>query len=234
MINIESFPLKTSSFFASGNQLKIGIFGGTFNPPHIGHLRLAEEVAHTHGLARVVFIPCFIPPHKARGDVSSPIHRMEMTLLACRDNPVFEVSDLEIAAEGPSYTVDTLETLGRTPAVEIHFILGTDSLREIRTWKDFERLFSLSHFIVVTRPGVSFDHAWREVPESVRSGFRLDGINWVNTTGRRLVPSTVMGLDVSATKIRTFCNKGLSIRYLVTEPVRTYIIEHKLYRNSHE
>jgi len=213
--------------------LKIGILGGTFNPPHLGHLRLAEEVAFTHELSKIVFIPCFIPPHKQGEHIASANHRFELTLRACRDNPLFEVSDLEIAThDGPSYTVDTLEFFTQDPKNDVFFIIGTDSLSEIRVWKECDRLFYLANFIVVRRPGTSFDEAWREVPAAVRSEFRQDAGNLRHSSSTRLIPSAVTGLEISATMIRNLCKAGRSIRYLVTEPVRSYIIEYNLYRNG--
>jgi nicotinate-nucleotide adenylyltransferase len=222
--------LKTSPFFEKSNSRKIGILGGTFNPPHLGHLRLAEEVACLHGLSRVFFIPSLIPPHKISQEVALPLHRLEMTRLACQDNPLFEVSDLEISSQGPSYTVNTLSVLARQGNAETYFIMGTDSLKEIRTWKDCEKLFRLSNFIVVTRPRVDFPAAWAEVPDDVSRQFRRHG-DLYRSDSTELIPSQVRGLDISSTRIRAMIKEGKSIRYLVAESVRSYITEHKLYRN---
>jgi len=213
--------------------LKIGILGGTFNPPHVGHLRLAEEVAFTHGLSKIIFIPCFIPPHKQGDYIASANHRLEMTLRACDDNPLFEVSDLEIAADiGPSYTVNTLEFFKQDPGLDISFIIGTDALEEIRVWKDYKRLFALSNFVVVNRPGISFDAAWQAVPTVLREEFRQETGHLLHSSSNRLISSSVTGLNISATEIRSLCKEGRSIRYLVTEPVRSYIVRHNLYRNG--
>ncbi|MBI4961992.1 MAG: nicotinate (nicotinamide) nucleotide adenylyltransferase [Desulfomonile tiedjei] len=214
--------------------MKVGILGGTFNPPHIGHLRLAEEVAFTHGLSRIIFIPSSVPPHKRGDHIAPSAHRFEMTRRACDDNPLFEVSDLEIAADnGPSYTVNTLEFFKREdPVLDIFFIIGTDSLGEIRAWRDYEKLFALSNFIVVRRPGTLFDAAWQGVPAEVRSEFKEEAGHLVHSSSSLLIPSKVTGLDISATMIRALCKEGRSIKYLVTEPVRSYIIQHNLYRNG--
>jgi len=156
-----------------------------------------------------------------------------MTLRACDDNPQFEVSDLEVAAEdGPSYTVDTLEFFKQDPALDFSFIIGTDALGEIRVWRDYERLFALANFIVVSRPGTSFEAAWQSVPTALRSRFKEEAGYLVHASAKRLIPSAVTGLDVSATRIRSLCKAGRSIKYLVTEPVRSYIIQHNLYRNG--
>jgi nicotinate-nucleotide adenylyltransferase len=211
--------------------LKIGIFGGTFNPPHLGHLRLAEEVAPAHGLNRILFMPCYIPPHKNTKEIAPPEDRLEMTRLACGGNEVFDVSDMEIRVGGPSYTVTTLEAFRRWSEDEVFFVLGTDSLREIHTWWKYERLFSLAHFIVVTRPGLDFATAWGEVPAGMRDCFQDRGDHLVHSTDTHLIPSPVLGLSISSTTVRQLSRQGRSIRYLVTEPVRSYILEKKLYRN---
>jgi len=228
-LNIESLPAKTSPFFEKAGMVKIGIFGGTFNPPHVGHLRLAEEVAFFHGLSRIVFIPCFIPPHKSSQETASAEDRLEMIRRSCEDNPVFEVSDMEISFQGPSYTVNTLEVFSKDPSLDPYFILGSDSLREIRTWKDYAKLFSLSHFIVVKRPGVDFETAWIEAPEALRTEFQDRGDYLLHSSSTRLIPSNVEGLNISSTMIRELSRAGRSIRYLVRESVRQYIIERKLY-----
>jgi len=215
--------------FRNGAKLKIGILGGTFNPPHLAHLRLAEEVAQLYGLERVVFIPCHIPPHKTSLQIAPAADRLRMTQKACENNPLFEVSDMEIAATGPSYTVNTLETLADKKEFDTFFILGTDSLREVSTWKGYERLFSLANFIVVTRPGIDFAAAWAEVPSHLRDQFQQQGDDLVHQGSKRLIQSNLQGLNISATRIRSLMHSGQSIRYLVTESVRSYIIDRKLY-----
>jgi nicotinate-nucleotide adenylyltransferase len=230
-LSIECFFPKTSPFFEDGVELRVGILGGTFNPPHLGHLRLAEEVAPLFGLSRVIFMPCHIPPHKSPLVVAGAEDRLEMTRRACQDNPLFEVSDMEIAAKGLSYTVKTLEVFANKKDCEPFFIMGTDSLREIRTWKDYERLFALAHFIVVTRPGTNFRDAWAELPAGTREQFQEFGELLIHSTSTRVAPAAVRGLDISSTRIRNLAREGKSVRYLVTEPVRSYIIEKKLYRN---
>ena len=224
--------VKTSPLFTNCNSMRIGILGGTFNPPHLGHLRLAEEVAFTQGLDRVVFIPSHIPPHKiSADDIVTAEHRLEMTRRACFDNPLFQASDMEIALQSPSYTVNTLEVIKKNENCNIFFILGTDSLREISTWKDYERLFLLANFVVVNRPGTSFRSAWDQVPQAFREQFQEKGQHLVHSSSNRLIPANVLGLDISATRIRGLLKAGHSIRYLVPESVRSYILEKELYRN---
>ena len=153
-----------------------------------------------------------------------------MTRLACKDNPLFEISDIEVGRGNTSYTVNTLEYFSRMPDRESYFIIGTDSLREIRTWKDSERLFALSHFIVVTRPGLEFEAAWSEVPAELRAEFDFREGYYEHHSGTRLIASEVVGLDVSSTRIRALGRAGRSIRYLVPDPVRAYIVRNDLYR----
>jgi nicotinate-nucleotide adenylyltransferase len=217
--------------FPKHDTVSVGILGGTFNPPHLGHLRLAEEVAELYDLTKVIFIPTYIPPHKKADHIISAAHRLHMTRLACSDHPLFEVSDIEVERSGPSYTVDTLDFLKREFKYETFFIIGTDALAEIHLWKDYEKLFGLSHFIIVERPQTPFASAWAAVPSAVRSAFTESGDRWVHTSSRQIIPAPVRGLNISATGIRSLLREGRSIRYLVTDSVRSYISEHDLYGN---
>ncbi len=131
---------------------------------------------------------------------------------------------------GPSYTVRTLEMFSEQKGVENFFILGTDSLREIHLWKECERLFSLSHFIVVTRPGTDFRTAWADVPRALREQFQERGDHLLHSASTRLVISSVTGLNVSATRIRELFRAGRSVRYLVPEQVRLHMVKNELYR----
>lgn len=209
--------------------MRIGILGGTFNPPHLGHLRLAEEAANVHKLERVVFVPCDIPPHKSCTDLVPAEHRLNMTRIACEDNPLFEVSDMEIKCQGPSYTVTTLETFANNKALEPYFILGTDSLKEISTWKDYESLFKLSNFLVITRPGTEFADAWSRLPTELRAQFQACGGQYRHVSSHVVIPSDIRGLEISSTHVRSLVEKGQSIRYLVPDSVLAYIQQLNLY-----
>lgn len=221
--------VKTSPFLVNSSSMRIGILGGTFNPPHVGHLRLAEEVACFQGLDRIVFVPSSISPHKGMTGIARAEDRLEMTRRACQDNPVFQVSDIELTFRSPSYTVNTLDFFIKTENCGIFFILGTDSLRDISAWKDYERLFCLANFIVVNRPGISFREAWEEAPVALRHKFQVKDKELLHTSATRLIPTDITGLDISATKIRNLVKSGRSIRYLVPETVRSYILEKELY-----
>lgn len=190
---------------------RLGIFGGTFDPIHIGHLLLAELARYLLHLDRVLFVPAARPPHKGEV-VASPEHRYRMTALACADNPHFEVSDLELRREGPSYTVETLRWIQRdSPAgTEPYLLIGADIARDLETWKDHERLLEESKVVVLARAGVSQS----ELPERVAS--------------RATVLSTPI-LEISSTEIRRLVRAGGSIRYQVTDPVESYIRSRGLY-----
>ena len=134
---------------------RLGLFGGTFNPIHYGHLRSAEEVCEALALTRLWFIPASHPPHKNALGITPFEVRLEMSRLAVGDHPVMSVSDLEGRRPGRSYSIETLRQIRREvgPTWELYFILGLDAILEIATWKDYQDLFTLSHFVVLDRPG---------------------------------------------------------------------------------
>ncbi len=191
---------------------KIGVLGGTFDPIHNGHLVLAEQVREKLKLDRVVFIPCFSPPHKTKRKLSPAKDRFRMTELAVQDNSAFLVSDMELKRKGLSYTVDTLRQLRRAyPESGIYFLTGSDVLDEIHTWKDPEGIYKLAKMVIATRPG--FDHFDPE-----------------DHFARRSIIVPITRVDVSASQIRRRVKRGKSIRYLVPPKVEEYIKRKKLYR----
>jgi len=213
--------------------MKIGLLGGTFNPIHLAHLRIAEEAREACGLDRVVFIPAATPPHKATaGDV--PFRdRHAMTQLATEDNPAFAVTDLESRRPGKSYSIDSLSILQHeNPDAHFYFILGLDSFLEIHTWKDFQGLFRLAHFVIVARPGFSLPSSPTELlPVAVREEFCYDtkSGNIVHKSGNLLIFIKETRLDISSTRIRQLVAEKHSIKYLVTPAVEDYILRHGLY-----
>ena len=137
--------------------MKIGIFGGTFNPIHYGHLRAAEEVRTMFGLERIFFIPSGNPPLK-RKDLAEAKHRYKMVRMAVRGNPYFEVLDIECNRPGKSYTVNTLELLlKKYTDVDFYFMVGIDAFLDIPNWREPEKIMSLTNFIVLSRPGNNFE-----------------------------------------------------------------------------
>ena len=212
---------------------RLGLFGGTFNPIHHGHLRSAEEVAEALGLTRVWFIPAAVPPHKTDHEMAPYEVRCEMTRLAVGDHPVMEVSDIEGRRPGKSYSIETLRQLREElgPAWELYFILGLDAILEIPTWKDFRELFTLSHFVVLDRPGYDRSRLEKVLLQEVNPQFRPlpEGAGFRHPSGHQVLTLATTLLDISATDIRRLVRQGGSIRYLLPEAVRGYIINHKLY-----
>lgn len=214
--------------------MKTGILGGTFNPIHLAHLRIAEEVREACALDEVLFIPAASPPHK---DVAGDIlfaHRLAMVAAAIADNPAFRVSDLEARRGGKSFSVDTLEQLRQDdPAGERYFIVGLDSFRDIATWKKFARLFELAHLVVTARPGVELAEPLTALPVAVQGEFCYDDQlkNLRHRSGNTVIFLEETRLDISSTLIRRKAAAGESIRYLVSPAVAAYITDHGLYRN---
>ena len=217
--------------------MKIGLLGGTFNPIHIAHLRIAEEARESCFLDQILFIPAAAPPPKAmRGDVSFA-HRCAMTRLAVAGNPAFAVTDLEGQRSGASYSVDTLALLrAADPQKEYFFIVGMDSYLELHTWKDYPLLFELAHFIVAGRPGYASESSFHELlPIAVRPQFCYDGTprRLRHKSGNKLIFLEETMLDIASRKIRQLLSQKRSIRYLVPDPVVAYIHNHRLYPSGH-
>lgn len=213
--------------------MKTGILGGTFNPVHLAHLRIAEEVREACALDEVLFIPAATPPHKTVAGEISFQHRLAMVVAAIADNPRFRVSDLEARRSGKSFSVDTLEQLRRDdPAGERYFIVGLDSFRDIASWKEFARLFDLAHLVVTARPGVDLPDPLSALPVAVRGDFCYDDQlkNLRHRSGNSVVFLEETRLDISSTLIRRKVADGESIRYLVPPPVAAYIADHGLYQ----
>lgn len=188
--------------------MRIGILGGTFNPVHIGHLILAEEIREKLRLDRIVFVPTFIPPHKQSNNIAPAADRFSMIRAAIRSNAYFDVSDMEIRRRGASYTIDTLrEFKKRYPRDDMYFITGSDLLNYLDKWKDLKNVIALVKFVVATRPGYPLE----DIP------------SYIKTVAIRAV-------DVSAYEIRQCVKKGRSFRYLVPDPVFAYITKKRLYR----
>jgi len=214
---------------------KVGLFGGTFNPIHLGHLRGVEEVREAFGLQEVVFIPVAIPPHKATEEVIEARHRLEMVKLAIMTNPCFSISSVELDRPGKSYSIDTLQYFReRDENTSLFFILGRDAFVEIETWKEFQRLFSFSNFIVMTRPGFGKSPLHAQLPEALVSAFRYDHEikAWIHTSGHTLHFKEIRFLDISSTKVRELIERGESVKYLIPAGVEAYAKEHGLYRKN--
>ena len=210
---------------------RIGLFGGTFNPVHVGHLRCAEEIREQFALTRIVFVPAFLPPHKKQPTVA-PYHRCEMTRLAIAGNPFFELSDIELQREGSSYSYDTIAHFRRqeAPGSALFFIIGSDAFREVHTWCKYPDFFEHCGFIVMNRAGVPAPSPFNLPGRAAREFVRLDENTYAHRSGVRICFGRVSALDISSTDIRTRAACGRTISYLVTESVERYIIENNLYR----
>ena len=217
----------------------IGIYGGTFDPIHMGHLRAAEEVAAELDLSRILFIPSARPPHKD-GD-ESPVapakERLAWVELAVAGNPLFLADSIEVERPGPSYLIDTLESLGhRFPDEELVFVVGRDAFCEMGTWRAPERLFATCHIAVTTRPPVAGGRIAEWLPECVHQDFQMaaDGLSGhhrsANTWIRQL---EITALDVSATDIRSRLARGASILDLVPEAAHRAIMASGCYNGPH-
>jgi nicotinate-nucleotide adenylyltransferase len=179
----------------------------------------------------VIFIPASIPPHKTTEEVIDARHRLEMVKLATEDNPCFSTTDIELARPDKSYSIDTIRYFRERHPGGLFFILGSDAFVEIETWREFQNLFALCNFIVMTRPGFQKTQSSSLLPRSLTPLFRYEeGKAWVHTSGYTLQFKEITVLDISSTKIRELIEKGESIRYLVPGKVEAYVSDHGLYR----
>ncbi|MFB4164853.1 nicotinate-nucleotide adenylyltransferase [Alteribacillus sp. JSM 102045] len=187
---------------------KIGLLGGTFDPPHIAHLIIAQEALSALQLDEVWFIPVHTPPHKVREKMADPSERYEMTKRAIANNESFQASAIELEREGPSYTIETIKTLiEMTEDTEFYFIIGGDMAEQLDTWKDIDTLKKMVTFVVAERPGYQGGPG------------ENDGIKYIE------VPQ----MEISSTVIRERCKESKSIRYYVPEEVWNFIEERDLY-----
>ncbi len=215
-----------------GKNRRVGLFGGTFNPIHLGHLRGAEEIREDFHLDEVTFLPSSVPPHKMKEKVISAKHRVEMVRKAVSGNPYFSVSDAEISRPGKSYSIETIRYLRETRPDTFFFILGSDAFLEIETWREFQNLFSLCNFIVMIRPESQKKTA--SLPQALVPNFRYSSGEraWIHVSGYMLYFKEISFLDISSTKIRELIAEEKSVRYLIPPEVEAYIDEHDLYRKQ--
>ena len=198
---------------------RIALYGGTFDPVHSGHLEVARRVSELFEIERVIFIPAQLAPHKTGRPVTAPIHRYAMLALATQDDARLLISTFELDAPDRRYTVDTVAHFQRTFGgdTELFFIMGADSWSEIKTWRDWERLLTMTSHIVVTRPGYEMTPAPPELKEQI------------------LFSDAVMK-NISATNIRRLANEGRydELEQMVPGSVANYIRKYEIYRNTNE
>jgi nicotinate-nucleotide adenylyltransferase len=212
----------------------IGILGGTFNPIHYAHLRLAEELADALSLQSVRVIPASIPPHREAPRVSET-HRLAMVELACAGNERLEVDERECRRAGPSYTVDTLRELRGElgPQQPLCLLMGVDAFVALTTWSRWEQLFDLAHIAIARRPGfvLDADGLPRPLAQELETR-RTDVLSQLNMRPAGLLAiCTITALDISGTAIRASIAQGGSPRYLLPDSVLDYIRQHQLYKD---
>ncbi|MFI5206325.1 MAG: nicotinate-nucleotide adenylyltransferase [Candidatus Paceibacterales bacterium] len=192
---------------------RIGVIGGTFNPVHIGHLAIAQTAQEAMKLQKVIFVPSNWPPHKMDSNIAPAKDRYNMVRLAIKGNPLFEISDFEIKKEGKSYTIDTLWHFRRIfPGdTELFFIIGGDTLPQLKNWKYIDDILKISTFIVVNRPG-----QFRKT-----KGIKIDYYS-----------VSMPGIDISSSYVRGRIAQNKNTKYFVADSVLEYIRKHKLYKTK--
>jgi nicotinate-nucleotide adenylyltransferase len=200
-------------------SLRLGLFGGTFDPPHFGHLIVAQEAAETLHLDRLLFVVAAVPPHKVGVNMTAASTRLEMVKAAVAGNPLLGVSDVELNREGPSYTVDTLRHFrAQYPEAELIFLMGVDQLAEFHEWQEPETVADLAHLVVMGRGGID-PTTLPPLEPPLRQGVSFGEV-------------AVTRVDISSTDIRKRVRDGCSIRYLVPWKVHTIIESNRLYQEG--
>ena len=193
--------------------MKTCLFGGTFDPPHFGHLIVAQTIFEAEHFDKIVFVPAHIPPHKKERKISSVVLRLEMLKIATMDNPNFEISDIELKRGGISYSLETIHTYKEQTGLDredLYYLIGSDSLKQFQTWQNPKAILEECQLIVAIRPG-----------------FRPSDIpNWILA---KVQFANIPRIEISSTQIRARWVEDKTIRYMVTQPVWTYINKHNLY-----
>ncbi|MBI3626324.1 MAG: nicotinate (nicotinamide) nucleotide adenylyltransferase [Candidatus Rokubacteria bacterium] len=220
---------------------RVGVLGGSFNPIHLGHLLLADEILELLQLDQILFVPASQPPHKPARGLAQARDRYAMTELAIRGHPRFAISDLELRRPGPSYTVDTLEALRQAegPGAAFYLIIGSETFLDLLSWRDPQRIARLAWLVVIPRAGAPFD------PDGVQAQKVLTEIGrerWIRIEPSRPAPAEMGGsgallvaatsLPISSSELRRRARDGRSLAYRVPDAVRAYILEHNLYREA--
>ena len=218
-------------------QTRIALYGGTFDPVHAGHLEVGRRVLQLFEIEKVIFIPAQMAPHKIGSPVTEPIHRYAMLALATQDDPQLSISTFELDAPDRCYTVDTVEYFQQAlgDSTELFFIMGADSWSEITTWREWEKLLSMTNHIVVTRPG--YEPSTTHVGEHKDRIVDLRKSVALNSRGlKRIYITDVVMKDISATNIRRLASEDRinELTGLVPGPVIEYIKKYRIYRELNE
>lgn len=214
--------------------MKWGLFGGTFDPIHFGHLRAAQELITLLHLDRVIFIPASLPPHKTERMITTFEHRLQMLRLAVAGNDQFAVSDVENLRSGKSYSIDTVRYFlnSHDENLELYFITGQDAFDAITTWHKWDELLSLCHFAVMTRPGYDNKGLAKIMPQDIAERFVYDELNDCFKCPQKsaIYFRKTTFLDISSSDIRERIQQGLSVKYLLPDNVIRFIEEKYLYQ----
>jgi nicotinate-nucleotide adenylyltransferase len=209
--------------------MRVGLFGGTFDPVHNGHLRVAEEVREHFCLERLYFIPAFAQPLKQHVKVTAAADRLKMVKMAIRSNKFFHVSPVEIRRGGLSYSIETINSFAERYG-EVYFLVGLDAFSEIDRWKNYRRIFEESHLVILVRPMRTKANYADLLPREVRPDVKNIGHNtYEHRLGKRIFFHPVTQLDISSTIIRQLAHRGASIKYLVPYGVERFIKQGGLY-----
>jgi len=218
------------------NNKPVGIFGGTFDPVHYGHLRLAEEMLELANLRQIRFIPTGTPPHRNAPQVSAQ-HRSAMVQLAIADQPAFMLDDREVRRTTPCYTVDTLRELRADLGVAqpLCLLMGGDAFLQLHTWHEWEQLFELAHIVVGYRPGFTIDERIHSATAELQQHYQqrlctADDLSRHPSGG--IAELAIPKLEISATDIRRRVAENRTIRYLLPNAVANYIHQHHLYTHA--
>jgi len=214
---------------------RIGLFGGTFNPIHLGHLRTAVEVGEKLNLDSVYLIPSALPPHKDSHALISAEDRLAMARIAVEGSGLFQVSDVELRRSGPSYTIDTVRHFkSRFGDAALFWIVGSDAFLELDTWKDYQALLDEIAFVVMTRPGFPDGENLRDamdvfIRSKISGGYRSEASGYFHSEKKPILPVRVSLIEISSSRMRELIRAGRSIDFMAPEKVLAFIKEKRLY-----
>lgn len=218
----------------------IAIYGGTFDPIHNGHWKVAGAVLNAFAMDRMIFVPAFVPPHKRGQQISSPFHRLAMLALATADEPRMFISTIELEAPERPYTIETLASFqAEFATARLFFVMGADSFRDVTMWREYERLLAEYDVIVATRPGYQDDSLVAHLPLPLQArcldlrGGKLPPVDKAESVPEpRIYLTDYVAVDVSSTSVREAVERGMQAEALVPPGVAAYIEKYQLYRKS--